>query len=97
MKLIVVGRIAGEATGAEAVGGTSIEAPTPADGAPAPADGAAAGGAVSGASDVGEVPEGVAIGEARWNVDGRRCRRERLEAKEDAGGRRRSVRQRRKM
>nr|TKW10173.1 hypothetical protein SEVIR_6G144980v2 [Setaria viridis] len=98
MKLIVVGGIAGRAADAEATDGIFVEAPTPANGAPSPVDGAAAvaartstGGAIAGASGVGEVPEGAAIEEVGRSVDGRRCRGK-LEAKEGAGGRRRPVR-----
>ncbi|RCV17325.1 hypothetical protein SETIT_3G211200v2 [Setaria italica] len=65
MKLIVIGGIAGGATVAEAIGGTSVadEAPATTDGAVTAAAVAAPAGATTGVCGVGGVPDGVSIGE----------------------------------
>nr|TKW07272.1 hypothetical protein SEVIR_7G300500v2 [Setaria viridis] len=69
MKLLVIGGVADAAADDEAANGISDEASTFADGAPSSVDGAATvatgistEGTISGASRVGEVPEGAAIG-----------------------------------
>ena len=79
MKLLVIGGVAGAAADDEAANGISDEASTFADGAPSSVDGAtavatgiSAEGTISGASRVGEVPEGAAIGKVGGNVKGRR-------------------------